>query len=453
MLPTHLQKSLDRRDQIARHLALTSLDGVWTPRALSRRIGMLFGAANSEYRIGLLRDIFAGVTTAYPPPPDELTQLIRESVWFERIVEIRGNWLQTLPIILHPSRFAPAAAIRHLDLPGLATPADLAAWLGISIEQLLSFTRHWRDDRVDPALRHYTYAFATKRGGGPPRLIEAPKSRLKKLQRRILHEILDRVPVDPHAHGFVSGRSSISASQLHAGEAVVLSLDLHNFFLESRLSRVHATFRTLGYPPQVARLLTALCSTQTPRDVFETLSAAQRHDWQTRKRFANSHLSQGAPTSPALANLGATALDRRLAGLADAADAVYSRYADDLFFSGNADFARRQKGFVKAVAEIVSHEGFRINAAKTRIMPRHARQRILGLVVNDHCNIARDEFDILKATLHNCRRDGPENQNRHALPDFRSHLDGRIGWVEQINPARGAKLRQVFDEVRWGDPL
>jgi retron-type reverse transcriptase len=164
------------------------------------------------------------------------------------------------------------------------------------------------------------------------------------------------------------------------------------------------------------------------------------------------HLPQGAPTSPALANLLAWTLDRRLQGLARTVEANYTRYADDLAFSGNAEFAAGIDRFGRTIETILYEEGFTLNTAKTRIMPSSTRQRVTGIVVNEHCNIARIEFDTLKAILHNCTRTGPAVQNRANIPDFRSHLDGRITWVEQINFPRGLKLRRLFDRIDWTTP-
>jgi RNA-directed DNA polymerase len=75
------------------------------------------------------------------------------------------------------------------------------------------------------------------------------------------------------------------------------------------------------------------------------------------------------------------------------------------------------------------------------------RQQVTGIVVNSHPNIARDSYDVLKAILHNCIRNGLEAENRRGRPDFRAHLEGRVGWVESINPARGQKLRAMFKKI------
>jgi RNA-directed DNA polymerase len=165
--------------------------------------------------------------------------------------------------------------------------------------------------------------------------------------------------------------------------------------------------------------------------------------------YARPHLPQGSPTSPALANLCSYRLDCRLAGLAASAAARYTRYADDLAFSGNEEFESRVEQFSTHVAAILMEEGFAVHHRKTRIMRQGVRQRLAGLVTNRRPNIVRKDFDLLKATLTNCVRRGPETQNRDAHPQFRLHLEGRVSFVEMINPKKGARLRKVFDEIKW----
>jgi hypothetical protein len=182
----------------------------------------------------------------------------------------------------------------------------------------------------------------------------------------------------------------------------------------------------------------------------ETGSAQALHqDWQTRQRYKTPHLPQGAPCSPALANLCAFTLDTRLAALAQAAGASYTRYADDLVFSGGAEFGRRAEYFIARVSAIALEEGFAVNSRKTRVMPQARKQRVTGIVVNRRINVERAAYDTLKATLHNCVRSGAMTQNRASVPDFRSHLAGRIAHVANLNAARGARLRRLFDSIRW----
>jgi hypothetical protein len=160
-------------------------------------------------------------------------------------------------------------------------------------------------------------------------------------------------------------------------------------------------------------------------------------------------LPQGAPTSPALANLCAYRVDCRLTGLARSAGAEYTRYADDLAFSGDTDFERSVERFSLHVVAILTDEGFIVNHRKTRIMRRSVRQRLTGLVANQRLNVARTDFDRLKATLTNCVRLGPVSQNREGHPMFREHLNGRVGFVESINAPKGARLRRIFEQIAW----
>ena len=166
--------------------------------------------------------------------------------------------------------------------------------------------------------------------------------------------------------------------------------------------------------------------------------------------YARPHLPQGAPTSPALANLTGYRLDCRLSGLATSAGAVYTRYADDLAFSGGEGFNRVVARFSKHAAAIALEEGFSVNHRKTRIMRQGVRQHLAGIVVNRKVSLRRRDLELLEAILTNCRRFGPASQNRAKLPNFRAHLEGRIGFVEMIDPVKAEPLRRVLsDAIRW----
>jgi RNA-directed DNA polymerase len=72
-------------------------------------------------------------------------------------------------------------------------------------------------------------------------------------------------------------------------------------------------------------------------------------------------------------------------------------------------------------------------------------------VINQKINIARNEYDQLKAILHNCLRHGPDDQNRAGVADFRAHLDGKIAHARRLNPERGERLRRLFERIAWRD--
>jgi retron-type reverse transcriptase len=300
-------------------------------------------------------------------------------------------------------------------------------------------------------LRHYTYRWIAKKSGSW-RLLETPKSRLKALQRQLLHELLDRISPHAAAHGYCRGRSIATFAAPHCGRRIVLRFDLRDFFPSVRESRIHALFRTVGYPREVARLLTGLCTNVVPDDVWPNgLFLADRPlPLRDRKPFQIPHLPQGAPTSPALANLCAYRLDCRLHGLAQTAGGQYTRYADDLAISGDNDLERSVRRFQVEVCRIALEEGFEVHTRKSRFMRQGVRQQLVSVVVNSHPNVCRTKYDLLKAILHNCGLHGPGSQNHDGHPDFRAHLLGKIAHVSMLNEQRGSRLRALFEKIDWG---
>ena len=356
-------------------------------------------------------------------------------------------------LVAEPQRMQPATKARAWPVQAIESAGGLAEWLGITPGELEWFAdlrslEHYR--KTSQPLRHYRYRALTKISGSI-RLIEAPKPRLKAIQQQILGAILEKIPHHPAVHGFVKGRSIRSFVAPHAGQRVVLRMDLRDFFPSIRRARIQAIFRTIGYPEAVADRLGGLCTNAAPYEAWKNpgLDVDPHQLWEARKLYTVPHLPQGAPTSPALANLCAWRVDCRLRGLAESAGAVYTRYADDLAFSGGDDFDRRVERFSLHAAAILQEEGFHVHHRKTRIMRRGVRQHLVGLVANHHVNVMRPDFDRLKAILTNCVRLGPESQNREGHPRFRMHLEGRLAFVESINPAKGSRLRAIFERIRW----
>jgi hypothetical protein len=346
----------------------------------------------------------------------------------------------------------PAMAPSPWQVPAAATPGDLARLLEVTPSDLdwLADPRGLERFARDEALRNYVYGWQRKPNGAI-RVLEAPKSRLKTLQRRILRQILDRIPPHPAAHGFRRGRSTLSFAAPHAGKQVVVRCDLEDFFASVVSGRVFGLFRTAGYPEAVARLLAAACTHRLPPAIWGAIprpsdAAAIDVHWRLGRRLAAPHLPQGAPTSPSLANLAAYRLDARLAGLASKLGLDYTRYADDLAFSGSG---RAVPVLIARVRAIARDEGFVVRENKTRIRTAGQRQALGGWVVNRGTNPSRAELERLEAVLVNCVRRGPESQNRARHPDFRAHLRGRIAWVEAARPDRAAKLERWFSEIQW----
>ncbi len=339
--------------------------------------------------------------------------------------------------------------LHECELPHWPNSAALAQALGISLGGLWRLCRPsaWQR-RAHLGGQHYHCQLWPKRSGGW-RLLEVPAPYLMPLQRRLLGALLNQVPVHEAAHGFMPGGSVVQHAQAHLGQAVVLKFDLRDFFSTVRAARVHALFTTLGYPDGVARALTALCTTATPEPVLQRWHEQGSLSWQQRQRLRDPHLPQGAPTSPALANLCAFKLDLRLAGLATSLGARYTRYADDLVLSGPAHLRRATPRIAAWVAMLAADEGFVLNQRKTRCLSAARQQTVCNMVVNQRLNVPRCEFDVLKATLHQCVLHGPHSQNRAGHADWQAHLRGRVGWVAQLNPNKALRLQRLFNQIDW----
>ncbi len=336
-------------------------------------------------------------------------------------------------------------ALAVYGLPDLRTPENLAHWLDIPLGKVAWLTgRFFENERPQSEQEaHYHFHWVKKKTAGY-RLIEAPKVLLKAVQSQILRSILDRVPAHPAAHGFVKQRSIRSNAAPHVGSAWVLKLDLTNFYPSVPFSRVVAIFRSLGYGREVAIWLGRLTTSAIPSNLSSPDRLANTV-WPYRSR----HLPQGAPTSPALANLSAFGLDVRISGMAAKYGARYTRYADDLTLSGPGKSIPALKEIIPFAEMIVCDERFSTNKSKRRVLRRHQQQTVTGIVVNEKLTLSRAEFDQLKAILTNCIRHGGTSQNRAGHADFASHLRGRIGHFLSVNRERGEKLRVLFQQIDW----
>lgn len=300
----------------------------------------------------------------------------------------------------------------------------LAHILGISRKKLDWLT----NDRAD----HYV-CFHTEKRDGAKREILAPKPYLKKVQRQILDELLHRVRLNAHAEGFRKKRSVVTNAVRHTDKAVVIKMDVEDFFPSIIFERVLGMFVALGYPRQTSLLVTRLVT-------------------------HNGKLPTGAPTSPAISNIICRRMDKRFSRLGQKMEFGYSRYADDITVSSNNKKITRIVPFFK---EIIKEEGFAVNEAKTRILRSGRRQKITGVVINKRPNIAREEIKRLRAVIYNCGHKDikqemirwAKNEKKLANPysytlgQFRFSLLGRIGFVRMVNPEIGKKLFKQFDAL------
>lgn len=192
-----------------------------------------------------------------------------------------------------------------------------------------------------------------KRNGGY-RGIARPHKQLMAIQKTICNRILLPVNIHPAATGFRKGMSIINNAKQHLGKEDVFKTDIVNFFYSIRQEDVEKVFEKIGYPANISKILAELCC-------------------------LNNTLPQGAPTSPALSNIYSYQMDQKLAALSYQFGLTYTRYADDLTFSGNNI---NPEVVLPAVKKIVNEEGFAVKRKKTRFIGRNKRKIITGISVS-----------------------------------------------------------------------
>ena len=310
------------------------------------------------------------------------------------------------------------------DIPPLKLRKDVATLLDVKASQLESLAR----PGTGPGSGYVEFEIPKRTGG--VRKISAPRAPLKKVQRAILDQILAKLPTHPAAHGFVEERSTVSNASPHVGAAVVIRIDIENFFPTVHYRRVFGFFAQ-HYGEEVAGILAHL-TTHRPKLPDGTVV------WP-------GALPQGAPTSPAIANLVCRRLDARLTALAKKVSANYTRYADDMTFSFHEPPARLGR-FFWWVNAILQQEGFAENVKKRKVMRQGGQMTVTGLVVNEKVGIPREDRRRFKAILANCRHHGIESQAR-GRPDFPAWLRGYAAYVRMVHPKLGEKWQTEVEEL------
>lgn len=335
-------------------------------------------------------------------------------------------------------RRANVEKLQAAGLPVLAAPADVAQALGLTISKL-----RWLAYQADASeVIHYTRFTVPKKSGGL-RELSAPHRELAKAQRWIFQNILQALPAHPAAHGFVRGRSIRTNALPHVGRHTLVNADLKDFFPTITFHRVRGAFEQLGYSPAAATILALLC-TESPRRTVE-YAGTKFH-----VAIGPRALPQGACISPALSNLIARRLDSRLSGISAKLGWHYTRYADDLSFSAEADADPAKKiGYLLArVRHIAQDEGFAVNEKKTRVLKRSSAMTVTGIVVNRVAGVRRRDRRRLRAILHNAKKTGLAAQDRSGQGNFAAQIAGQVAFVQMVNQDQARPLRNALDSLK-----
>ncbi|HEX8463854.1 MAG TPA: reverse transcriptase family protein [Abditibacterium sp.] len=326
-------------------------------------------------------------------------------------------------------------------VPNFHTVAEIAVAIGIDAPQLTWLCYHRGASFVD---HYHRFQIPKKRGG--MRNVSAPKTKLRRAQNWLLETVLTPIPTHEAVAAFAPGLSTAQNAARHMGKAVVVRLDLKDFFPSIGFVRVKRFFQSLGYNQGVSSVFSLLC-TEAPR-VELTLDGQKSH-----VAVGDRVLPQGACTSPALTNAICRRLDARLSGLAEKRGFTYSRYADDLVFS--SDDARADVGALIALATaIVADEKLVVNEEKTLVMHAQNRQSVTGLVVNAQDasgpRVSRDDLRRFRAFLHQFQTQGREKMSEKLGQDALFYARGYLAYIHMSQPERAAKLRAAHPFLAGG---
>jgi RNA-directed DNA polymerase len=333
-------------------------------------------------------------------------------------------------------RYAEPELLKKHKLAEVNSAEDVAKAMGITIGELrfLAFARK------NSPITHYEQFSIPKKTGGV-RLISAPKPRLKKAQHWILENILNHIEMHDAAEGCVIGKSIKTNAEKHLKKAVVINQDMKDFFPTITYERIKGMFKSLGYSPQAATIFGLICSEASVQEV-------ELNGERLYARRGDRFLPQGSPCSPAITNIICRKLDKRLQGLGDKYGFAYSRYVDDITFSGAADKLNKITAILKYSGKIIREENFNLHPDKLRIMKRGGRQEVTGVVVNEKPNVERKKVKRFKALVFQIEKDGLEGKTWDGnAEDLLPRIFGYASFIHQINPEKGADLKKRVDAL------
>lgn len=320
--------------------------------------------------------------------------------------------------------------LKAQGLPNLHSVNDVAKAMDITVSEL----RFLAYSRKNSKTSHYKRFKVAKKSGGF-RLISAPMPRLKKAQHYILEHILNKVTMHPKAHGCVLEKSILSNAVPHVNKDMVINQDLKNFFPSITYTRIKGVYKGMGYSEQVAVIFALLCS--EPK-ILDVSLLGENYFAQHGDRF----LPQGSPCSPAISNIICKKMDYRLDGLATKYGFAYSRYVDDITFSGAKAQFSKIPALLKYSKKIVKSETFTLHPEKLRIMKRHQRQEVTGVIVNKKPNINKQSLKRFRALVYQIEKDGIKGKTWNGGLNVLAEIDGYANFIYQIDKEKGSVYKE-----------
>jgi len=279
--------------------------------------------------------------------------------------------------------------------------------------------------------------FTIPKKTGGKRIIHSPAPRLKFAQTRLLERFFTNIEYPEHIAAYVSERTTRYSAEKHTGKALLIVIDLKDFFPSTRRSWIRRALQEeFKLPFEVVSAIADLSTVpvHTP----------------TGTRYV---VPQGAPTSGAVCNWVAhNRIDKRILVECAKHNMAYTRYADDLAFSRKEHMSREETNqFIRTICKIISKAGYTVNRKKLRVARPGRQQRLLGMTVNSKPNIIRLHYRKLRARIHNCKTKGFDQVAREMGMlnggQLQSQIAGKIAYYHMINPIKAAKLKAQFEEA------
>lgn len=252
------------------------------------------------------------------------------------------------------------------------------------------------------------------------RTIYDPDKSMRFAQSKVLEHILDKISLPGYLWAFEAGKSVPDMAELHTNKAVVLSVDIKNYFPSIHQNQIEQLLHQYNIQGAAARTLSELLT----------------------YRF---FVPQGALTSPKLSNMvSANTFAEELNTFFTEKGLTFTVYADDITISSaNRLEMDTITEYLQKIDNTLRQHGFRVNSRKTKIMFRNRRQWVCGAVVNEKRNLVRKEREKLRAIVHNVVKNGLDHEaDKNSIPAdrFLAQLKGKLNWYMQLNFDRARVL-------------
>mgnify|MGYP006424314441 CR=1 FL=1 len=330
-------------------------------------------------------------------------------------------------------------SLKEKNLPVIFSLRHFSILVGVDFDEIKRIIKNRR--------YHYSFYLIKKKKNGYRKIV-SPHTPIKFLQDWIKINILDKIDIHPSATGFVKGKSILNNAKAHENSDVILNLDLENFFESITERRVYGIFASLGYCKNLCVEFAKICTVKIAKDKYEKLSELEQEYFEDLYKSKESVLVQGASTSPCLSNLICKRLDYRLSALANKNGINYSRYADDITFSGIED----NLPSISLLRKIIKEEDLSINWNKYGKYKKGQKQLVTGLLIDNKVRVPKKFKKEIYRHLYFCKKYGALSHFNRIAPGKgyrREWILGKILYVNSIEPDEAKKMFELVKQINW----